>query len=146
MPEELVLERNAQRKHSDEHKCLDLVLITLVILFSERGQSCINRRRFHQAWETYLWLLKKNGQNYDGFYRDITTGTYRSLDDAITQLLGLFVYYKFPERGDFIHLSFVRKHIVKIKANADPEEWEAIRKSVRYLVRRFHRPRKSQWY
>lgn len=146
MPVQLVHEKEAGSNHSDEHHRYDLVLVTFVILFSERHIIRIDRQYLHCAWETYLWLLERKGIRYHGFYRDIVNGRYRALDDVISQLLGLYVYYKLPEHGNFVYLSFVRKHFERIKANSNPSEWDAIRTSIPYLVRRLRKPRKSQWY
>ncbi len=73
------VDKEGSHLHTTEWQQKDFLLFLLLNWNIER----VSRARLQEIWGFFLYALKKKGVEVEGFYRDIVTGRYRALENAI---------------------------------------------------------------
>lgn len=123
-------------QRSEEHRQADVLENLLALLHRDYNIERIEREELHRIWPYYLRFLKMRGLEIEGFFRDIVSGRYRALDQAIFKLLTFgFIHYRMPDTVDRIHFNFYPRLIHQIREGAEPREWEVAEEALPFIAR-----------
>ena len=127
------------KQRTSEQIAEDLLLYTVVILFTEDAVRSIKVPNLHKYWGEYLELLRGLGREYFPiFTQDTSSGTYRAIDDSIVRLKDSGMIRLVPGlHYDTIHFGFTGSVATKIQIGADPAEWDAVEKATDLIERKF---------
>lgn len=124
-------------ERSDEHRRQDILLL-LMIYFSEQDVNIVSWHALQRIWTVVLRKLEKKDLEVPGFYRDITMGRYRELDNLFFWLAGAGFGYYFLNGELELHLAISPRAGRVMKEQGETEEVRKVMEVAPEILRLYH--------